>query len=492
SLDAVDLPDRPSSSLSNFSDASNDRSMLRKMGMIQTDDDLLPEPEIQIDDFDEEEGGGSGHHVEEVAKTPRGERRMLAVPGSSGSMSSPGAFFAKKSGTLGALEWKMEPELRPFWTTPKKDRFGRLIDPLGSTPDEREEKHAPFGETPAGSRRVRTPLYSESPSNALAQAQAFNDSFGHQEPVTFGAGPPNGFPFQSGTDESPSQPFGGGFSNDNNSNPSAQQVSHTSPVDPFSVLKARWAKLAPSKTAGRDSVTHLKVEAENTFQAIVDAKSMLRETVEELLSETRVESPVRRVEGGRGEVGEIHMVSPPRGVTDVGNEEGVGGVGGRMPARNVAGEEYPVFPASPSLKDWLEMMGSPKDKKAETGTGIASNTPSLRAPPVKGSSLRSSHTLQTQALETTAPRLLLTLPHKIHTTLRKPASTTLNPKPQTLAITFPPISYRSSTRQTLTIENPNTTASVWKLTSVGPAYVETTIATHSTGKRHPVEGSNVF
>ncbi|RKO90462.1 hypothetical protein BDK51DRAFT_38450, partial [Blyttiomyces helicus] len=72
---------------------------------------------------------------------------------------SPGAFFARRSGNLGSLMGREGVEDRPFWTTPKKDRYGRPIDPIDITPDDRAEKRFRNTGTPAGFRQVRTPLY---------------------------------------------------------------------------------------------------------------------------------------------------------------------------------------------------------------------------------------------------------------------------------------------------------------------------------------------
>ncbi|KAJ3038979.1 hypothetical protein HDV00_012737 [Rhizophlyctis rosea] len=509
SLDTADLPDRPSSSLSIFSDdsvTSNDRSMLRKLGMIQTDDDdRLTEPEIHVEEFRDDE-----EEVEEEAAaqaaTPHSNRR-LGVPGSGSSIASPGTFFAKRSGTLGALGMTMDPEQRPFWTTPKKDRFGQLVDPFeADTPDDREEKNAPFGETPAGSRRVRQPLY-ESPSNAAMQYESFHAEFGPQEDGSYGHPPAGGFGPQPHKPQVLSETFGEGLKSvPSSSGLREQQRMEGEAIDPYDVLKARWAKLAPTsqtqvpKAKSRDSETHLKVEAESTYQALIDARSMLRETVESLLTDTKVEESASPARAVVRDGGELHSVSPPQRVrSPVQSPQRRTSPApqpiSKTPAKKAVGDSFPVFPASPSLKDWLNMILSPKDEEEQGDTETAAAPTAIQNVPHTSTiqSFQTTSRLNTQDIATSLqrPTLTLILPPKLHTTTRKPGSTTTTHQKQQhhLSIIFPQISYRTSSRRTLIIENPSPTPSIWKITPVGPAYVETVIASHSTGRRHPVEGS---
>ena len=51
---------------------------------------------------------------------------------------TPGSFFAEKSGDLGGLGDTNE--CRPAWNTPKLDAFGRKINLIDDTPNDRPEK----------------------------------------------------------------------------------------------------------------------------------------------------------------------------------------------------------------------------------------------------------------------------------------------------------------------------------------------------------------
>ncbi|KAI8926154.1 hypothetical protein BC831DRAFT_243214 [Entophlyctis helioformis] len=88
---------------------------------------------------------------------------------------SPGAFFAHRSCSLGSLGGHANPEGRPTWYTPQMDEHGRLLDPIGPTPNDRIERQNVTGFTPAGQRRVRSPLY-ESPSKQLEAKAALERS----------------------------------------------------------------------------------------------------------------------------------------------------------------------------------------------------------------------------------------------------------------------------------------------------------------------------
>lgn len=71
-------------------------------------------------------------------------------------MPTPGTFFAEKSGSLGELGGSGDN--RPIWFTPKKDEFGKSIFEE-SPPKNLKLSQKCVGDTPAGRRRVRPPLY---------------------------------------------------------------------------------------------------------------------------------------------------------------------------------------------------------------------------------------------------------------------------------------------------------------------------------------------
>ena len=102
--------------------------------------------------------------AEEAFSTPHTDR-ILPSGTNKHDLMSPGSFFATKSGHLGALGGKLDSQDRPSWYTPKRDHLGKIVDPIGPTPCDRSEKTS-TAMTPAGARRVRSPLY-ESPSKQL-------------------------------------------------------------------------------------------------------------------------------------------------------------------------------------------------------------------------------------------------------------------------------------------------------------------------------------
>lgn len=95
---------------------------------------------------------------------------------------SPGSFFASRSGQLGDLGSKDQTS-RPTWYTPKHDAQGRLIDPIGITPNHRPEKSAATDtnvRTPLITfnvkKKVRHPLYVPTPSANRKIGPLYSDS----------------------------------------------------------------------------------------------------------------------------------------------------------------------------------------------------------------------------------------------------------------------------------------------------------------------------
>jgi hypothetical protein len=78
-------------------------------------------------------------------ETPQTDRNITDI-------FSPGSFFASRSGEMGNLG---DSSIRPTWYTPKHDKNGRMLDPIGLTPVKVEK----VSETPAGKRVIRAPLY---------------------------------------------------------------------------------------------------------------------------------------------------------------------------------------------------------------------------------------------------------------------------------------------------------------------------------------------
>ncbi|TPX47200.1 hypothetical protein SeLEV6574_g02789 [Synchytrium endobioticum] len=84
---------------------------------------------------------------------------------------SPGTFFAALSGQLGSLEGKTDERNRPVFATPKKDRYGNIVETIELTPT------VTTVVTPNGSRLVRAPLYASPTDKVAPQPRAVEPSF---------------------------------------------------------------------------------------------------------------------------------------------------------------------------------------------------------------------------------------------------------------------------------------------------------------------------
>ncbi|KAJ3312810.1 hypothetical protein HDV04_002620 [Boothiomyces sp. JEL0838] len=143
--------------------------------VIQIDEEFQPANSL-LNDLDKDSVFGDAIDIKEF--TPQNVRTLSSIV----TDVSPGSFFASRSGSLGQIGGAPSAESRPTWYTPKHDRNGKLIDPIGETPHDRSEK---LGATPAGKRVVRKPLYESTPQNERSKPprnpgpkDILQDSFG--------------------------------------------------------------------------------------------------------------------------------------------------------------------------------------------------------------------------------------------------------------------------------------------------------------------------
>ncbi|KAJ3259959.1 hypothetical protein HK103_001469 [Boothiomyces macroporosus] len=150
-------PELSLSDLDKSIDQSDDFHKLKEEmdKVIQIDEEFQPANSL-LNDLDKDSVFGDAIDIKEF--TPQNVRTLSSIV----TDVSPGSFFASRSGSLGQIGGAPSAESRPTWYTPKHDRNGKLIDPIGETPHERSEK---LGATPAGKRVVRKPLYESTPQN---------------------------------------------------------------------------------------------------------------------------------------------------------------------------------------------------------------------------------------------------------------------------------------------------------------------------------------
>ncbi|KAI8905529.1 hypothetical protein EDD86DRAFT_211677 [Gorgonomyces haynaldii] len=130
-------------------------------------DEFVPTEDQSFLNQDSVNDGDSVHDDDSVIGPVSDPELFQQTPSTNRQISmdmTPGSFFAERSGHLGGLGTNNGH--RPIWYTPQKDEHGNIID-LISTPHERIEKG---GQTPAGRRKVRDPLYQPAFPSQLSKA----------------------------------------------------------------------------------------------------------------------------------------------------------------------------------------------------------------------------------------------------------------------------------------------------------------------------------